>query len=511
MSAPAQGNEARRLAVGTLAIQGATVVSIIAFLAVATVLGRRLTLAEFGVYGLTLSFALYAQFIQGSVEGAAVKSIAEATDAEGRSRAFTTTASVYAVLGLAAGVIVAVVGLILLGIFDIPHDLAVEGKRGVVGLAVLIAIGWPLRTFHDALHGLQHFVAVSIADTLAYIAFAALVITLAVTGAPLWLVIAAGGSMTVLSGLGSALIAGILHTHLRFRRRLLERHYLRGYMRFAGYVLATAASDLVIYQLDRVMLAIFKSASTIGLYEATVRPQTLVRQLHGTLVATVLPASSKYRAEGDEARERELALRGTRYVLAITVPITVFVMVMAGPLLEAWLGRRYLPAQGALTIFVAYWLFGSNTGVLGSMMWAHARGRALAIQAWATALMNLALALILTPLIGLEGVVASTTIAYAAIFPFFIRLVTRTLGLPLSELWRHAWRPVYPLAAVLALALGILRLALPDANSAVMLTAGVVLLCGYWVAFYAVSLDDSERRLFRQLLSRSRNAPPEPA
>src|SRR4051794_27305825 len=199
----APSDEGRRLALGTLAIQGATAASVIAFLAVATVLGRRLSLAEFGVYGLTLSFAMYAQFIQGSVEGAAVKFIAETTNGAELTRAFTTTVVVYAILGLGAGVIVAGGGGLLLSVFDIRSALAHEGQKGIVALAVLIAVGWPLRTFHDSLHGLQHFVAASIADSCAYITFAIVVVSLALTGSPLWVVIAAGGSVGLLAGLGS--------------------------------------------------------------------------------------------------------------------------------------------------------------------------------------------------------------------------------------------------------------------------------------------------------------------
>ena len=51
-------------------------------LIVATVLARRLSLAEFGVYGLSLSFSTYLLFAQGSVEATAIKRLAETRDAE---------------------------------------------------------------------------------------------------------------------------------------------------------------------------------------------------------------------------------------------------------------------------------------------------------------------------------------------------------------------------------------------------------------------------------------------
>jgi O-antigen/teichoic acid export membrane protein len=203
-------------------------------------------------------------------------------------------------------------------------------------------------------------------------------------------------------------------------------------------------------------------------------------------------------------------LRGTRYVLAATVPVATFMVVMSGPLLETWLGHRYVEAQAGLAILVAYWLFGANTGVLGSMMWAHGQGRVLAILAWATAGANLALSLILTPLIGLNGVVLGTTGAYALIFPFFLRAATRAIGVSIHDLAVSAWRPVYPFAACLAAALLALRLALPDARPVVLLAIGSAGLAAYWAAFYAFSLDRAERVFFRALLSRSGGVPAEP-
>ncbi len=80
------GGEERRLLTGTLAIQAARGVGILILLGTSTALGRELSLSEFGVYGLTLSFALGLIFIQGSVEAAAIRTIAQARD---RPRATT--------------------------------------------------------------------------------------------------------------------------------------------------------------------------------------------------------------------------------------------------------------------------------------------------------------------------------------------------------------------------------------------------------------------------------------
>ena len=69
-----------------------------------------------------------------------------------------------------------------------------------------------------------------------------------------------------------------------------------------------------------------------------------------------MPTASRYVAGGDERRLRELALRGTRYTLALFVPLCVTLMVLAEPILEVWLGDRYGERRPALAILVSYWL-----------------------------------------------------------------------------------------------------------------------------------------------------------
>src|SRR5205085_1193826 len=157
---------------------------------------------------------------------------------------------------------------------------------------------------------------------------------LAFAGAPLAVVIAAGGSIFIFIGLASAVAVRIVRAPMHADARSLSRSELRSFLGLSAQVFSVSASDLVMYQLDRTILGIFRGASVIGLYEAVVRPQTLVRQIHGSLATTVLPAASAYRAAGDKQREQALALRGTRYVLAATVPVAVVVTIMAGPLLE---------------------------------------------------------------------------------------------------------------------------------------------------------------------------------
>ena len=148
------------------------------------------------------------------------------------------------------------------------------------------------------------------------------------------------------------------------------------------------------------MLSAFRSTAVVGLFEAVIRPHALVRQLHGTLVVTIVPVASGFIAVGDEERLHDLLLRGTRYVMAAVVPLTVVLMVISAPLLEVWLGPEFREAAPAMAILLSYWLLNGATGVGGAMLVARGRAKELTKVAWLTALLNLGLSVALTPWLG---------------------------------------------------------------------------------------------------------------
>ena len=503
-SAPFEpGSHEARIARGAFSQQAALVVGTLAMLAALTLLARRLSLTEFGVYGLLTSVVVYLQVIQVSVEGAAVNAIAKATDKHERDRAFTAAFVSYAIFGALAGALLVAIGLAVVEIADIPGALHSNARAAVVALGVATAIGWPAKVCHDWLRGVQRFATAALAEVCAYLVFLVLIVLLIELGAPLWTIVLVGGSLPILIGACAALIVVFGRGgRPKFERSGTAREGLRKLLAFSASLFALGISDLVVYQLDRVVLAGFRSTATVGLYEGAARPHQLVRQLHGTLASTVMPAASAYLAAGDDYRVRELLVRGTRYVLAAVAPVVVVLVVLSGPIIHVWLGSRFSDAAPGMAIFVSYWILGANTGVAGSMLVAAERLRVLNAYAWTGAVLNLALSLILTPRIGLEGPIIGTVVPYVLLLPWFWVMVRNAFPVSLGELWREAWLPAYATAAVVGTALLALRLVIDvDTLPEVVAAAAGALALG-WLGYYAVWLRPNERRLLRSFLRR---------
>jgi O-antigen/teichoic acid export membrane protein len=307
-----------------------------------------------------------------------------------------------------------------------------------------------------------------------------------------------------LSGLLSALVVRREMLPFWFARAAVTRQRVMAIVPTAGYLLVIELSNLAMYGFQRIILGGFTSARTVGLYEGPLRAHNLFYALGGALAVPVVPTASRYAASDDARRLRQLVLRGTRYTLALYVPLCVTLMALAEPILDVWLGDRYEEGAAALTILVSYWLLYGGLVVTPGFLVGAGAARYVARILVVVAALNLGLSLALTPALGLEGPALATAIPFGLAFPLLLAVGMRAGGgVALGELVRRAWLPTYALAAALAAALVALRLVAEPETLPAVLGAAAAGVAAYWLAFYALVLDERERALARGLLRRA--------
>jgi membrane protein EpsK len=472
---------------------------LLAMLLILTVLARRLSLTELGLYGILSSLAGYLLVIQNAIAGAALKEMSGTLDQEARSGAFSTAVALYVAAGATTGLLVALIGSgVTLGL-GLESGLERQGLIGAALIGLVTAVGFPATAYRDGMRASQLFTRTAALEMVGLIAYAGLVLGLVYADAPLSVVIAASGTIPLLAGLLCLAAVKAARLPYAFSPGRIDREQAREMLKLGGYLGVTELAAVVIYALDRVILGLFRSAATVGLYEGPVRVHNLIRAVNGALSVTVLPTASGYVASGDDRRLRELVLRGSRYTLALIVPLTVTAMVLGGHILAVWLGEEFREGGTALAILISYWLVNASLGVIGPLLVAMGHARQVAKYAWAVALMNLVLSLALTPSLGLIGVTLGTTIPYLIVYPLILRLTLSSVPVRLGELARQSWLPAYSLGIVLAGLLVATELTL-DVGGLLPL-AGISLagLAAYWAAYYLVWLDPGERRLVRDV------------
>ncbi len=495
------GGQARRVAAGALTQQIAQATGLVVLLIIITVLARRLSLAALGTYGLTATLATYLLILKNSIGGAAQRTMVEARDDDERAAAFSTASMLYAATGLLTGLLIAAVGAALAAAI-LDGELRDQAQLGVLGLGLVTAVGLPMTVNLDALRAALLLTRSALNEIAALGLFAALMLTLALSDAPLWALIAASGSIPLLSGTVNLLSRRHLGLPYRLKRVGWDRAAVGALAPTAGRLLVIEVSSLVIYGLDRVVLGIFGSPRSIGLYEGPVRAHNVIYALSQSVGVTTLPVGASLAATDDRQRMRELVLRGSRYTLALFVPLTVTAMAMAAPALEVWLGARFREAAPALTILVSYWLLWGMLAVTPNFLVGAGRAGAAAKVVAGIAALNLLLSLALTPWLGIEGPALGTAIAYVAGFPLMLRVGLDVGGLSLVELARVAVLPAYTLGLLLAAALVGARLALDPHTLAPVLALVLAGPLGYWAAYYGLVMDSGEREFVRSLVRR---------
>ena len=496
-AAPGPG-EARLLASGVVLQQIAQTSGLVVLLVIVTLLARRLSPAELGAYGLVASLSGYLLVLRNSVASAAVRAMAGAEEGDERTSVFVVARRLYALSGFATGLLIALVAVVLAGTV-LVGALATDARIGGIGLGALTAVGIAVSVNLDRLRAERLFTTAAGTEIVAVAINLALMVTLILAGADLALIIALSGALPLLSGSICAVLVRRFGLAVS-RSQRGERRHRAAIVPTAGWLLVIELSNLAMYASGRIVLGAYRTPRAIGLYEGPVRAHNLLYALGGALAIPTVPTAARYVAEGDGRRVHEVAVRGSRYTLALFVPLCVTLMALAEPIIGVWLGDRYIDGAAALTILVSYWLlYGAlivTPGFLVGAGEARAAGRTLACAA----ALNLVLALILTPKLGVEGPAVATAGALAAVFPLLLRVGLRVSDVALGELFARALLPAYGLGAALAGVLLAIRLGLePDTLPAVAATA-VIGVAIYWAAFYAFVFDPGERALVRGLL-----------
>src|SRR6185503_16078366 len=221
----------------------------------------------------------------------------------------------------------------------------------------------------------------------------------------------------------------------------------------------------------------------------------LTNQLNGVLFPVIVDSDTT----NQRHRLQQILLQGTRLSLVMVVPITAALILLADPLVHAWLGSKAanmagtIPIIQILAIAVAIRV-GNATGT--TVLKGAGQHRMLAFVNIATGLVNLALSTALIRPFGLQGVAYGTLIpiAVSAIFIVF-PAACRRVGLTLGEAVRHSVFPALWPALIVGVVLAVTRHISSGTLLAVVLQAsGGSLL--YLALFFVIAIGRRDRALY---------------
>jgi O-antigen/teichoic acid export membrane protein len=367
-------------------------------------------------------------------------------------------ASLLLLLGLGLVVSAAVAALALLAGQTLFSGAAVrsQAEPTLLVAAGIAFVYWPSRIGPAALRGLERYDICALIEMLCGVLTLGLIFLASSLTHSVAVLTILFGSVFAIEGIGAGVLAW---PHLRLRRGVgrWRGPHLRPAMGFSAGLFLIGLSDTFIYESDRIVVTAFVGAAAIVVYEVALRPQSGVRLIAGLVGSALVSTASRLIAQDRAERLRELVLVGSLYAVVLTVPIVVLILMLAQPLIEAWIGHGYGRYANYAQLFVSYWLLSANTGVLVAAIVGIGRMR---VFVWLTvlgAVLTLALSIALTAAWGTVGVIWGTVIPACLGLPLWMHYALAHVGIPKRRYARQVLVPGYlPIAVwtvpVLALA-----------------------------------------------------------
>ena len=299
-----------------------------------------------GVWDFSWSIVAYFALAQVGITGSINRYVARYRAAGNDAAINGAISSVFCVLLVMAGLVVAVATGI--GLWALPHygtaklgaHLA-DAQWVIILLGLEIAVETLFSSFGGVLTGCHCWKRYYGIQTVTNI-----ITVLGMAGA-----ILLGGSLRVVAlvhllgvvGCWSAITFNAYRVlpSLKVRPALATRALAGEMFSFGAKSFLPQMGELLLNQTVNVLVLVHLGPAALALYS---RPRSLVQQIR-TLVARMsgilIPSVSSIHATGDLAQIREVILKGTRYGAFLTLPVALVVAAMGGPILYLWMGPNY--------------------------------------------------------------------------------------------------------------------------------------------------------------------------
>lgn len=206
---------------------------------------------------------------------------------------------------------------------------------------------------------------------------------------------------------------------------------LRQMFSFGAWVQVNSVMSIVNLEADKLIIGRFLGVASVAPYQVGNRLALLSRALPLQLLGALFPHFTAQQARGTGALEVALTYRSSlRALMLATLVIVGFLIAIAKPFMDIWLGR---PLPGAASIAIALlvsYSFSNLAGVGATLLRAEGAPKYETLIAIFSAALNIGLTVLLVPRFGLAGVVAGTIAGNVAGSLLFLGLFHRLRKIP---------------------------------------------------------------------------------
>jgi O-antigen/teichoic acid export membrane protein len=459
--------------------------------------------AAYGLWALTTSITMYFSVLDLGYSGAVVKFVAQYR-AKQDMRALNETLSTTFYLFASFGVVTYLVAIGLAAFIDrllrLGPDQVHTARLVLLITSVSVAIGTACTVFGAVINGFQRYDLNNIAGTASTIVIAVVNVLVLWAGFGLVELVIGTTAIRVLTYGVYRANAYRVFPAMRIRLDLFRRERLRELTSFSVFMALIDWANKLNYSIDAVVIGIMLGTGAVAVWSVGQRLAEATQRLTNQLNEIIFPNVVDHSASDRVDRLQLLFLVGTRLSLATVVPIAAVLILMARPLVLAWVGPGY---DGSVVVVQLLALIvvvrvGNATG--STLLKGAERHRLVAAVNVVTAVVNVSISIALVKPLGLAGVAIGTLVPVSAtaIFVLFPASCSR-VGLSMRRaLVEAVWPAVWPAGTMAAYVL-ISRPMIPQSLPAVLVSMGVAVSI-YAATFLTFGIDAAERRFYLSMI-----------
>jgi O-antigen/teichoic acid export membrane protein len=460
----------------------------------------------YGIWSLLISFSLSGtlSLLSLGVQAALVKHVAEYHALhkwKELNQVISCTLFVYTLMGaLGAAFLVVFSHLWLARCFTIPtaHLYTVTLMMDFIAVQVLFEL--PGLCFNGVLEGVQRYDLLAAMEAGKAALLAGLFATALLRGHTIIVLSAITLGVTFAYSLGLLLLANRELPEWRLVWRF-DREQMLSVVDMTKDLFILRLNGIIYNNMDKMIIAAVLTTTAVTDYDIGNRIHTMALMVLGLAGTVVIPAASAAHARSESDRIRTLFLMGTKYTLAMTLPVVCTLFVLASSMIRYWISPQYVGAALYARLFLAYLLFWVMTGVGWNMLIGIRLTKPIVKIQIVSVAINLALSILLVHLIGIKGVIIATIIGNLVAFIPYMRLIMSSFQVTLGELFSEVVFTTYPQALAstgfLVLMTNIWR---PGSIIAVIMQA-IIAVAVYEILFFFTGMRRGERERMLSLVS----------
>ena len=465
--------------------------------------------SAYGTWMLAASVPAYFSILDLGYGVAQVKFVAKyraTRDWEGLNQIASTLIVLFTAIGLVVLAFAAAIALNLNSLFNLNSEQATIGRDVLLIISVHAAIGFPFSVFGGIVNGFQRFHLNGIVAIATSIAVAIANVAILLLGFGLVALVAVTTLIRISAYIGYRANAYRVFPALSIGLNHFRKARLREVTGFSVFILLIDVANKINYSTDIPIVGAFLGATSVAVWTVSQRVSTAAQDLTTQVSGALFPLVVDFATLQETTRLREVFLQGTRLSLAMIIPIGSALILLASPLIMAWVGPRFGDSVPILWILVGAVIIRVGNSTATTVLKGAGEHTFLTIANIIMGISNVVLSILLINKIGIIGVALGTIIPLGIVSVFVLfpkacrRVEISVFSAVLKGVLPAVW-PAIPIAIVLVIS-----------SSYVVQSIGVIVLQTilavllYGILFITLAISPGERNWYLEKLKRAADA-----